>query len=75
MIGASSSDNDFGHPDARVALFYGERQMNGSDILFHDVNFSYDGAVTPVLVGLVKSHFQLQRTDSCESVSPPLRAA
>jgi hypothetical protein len=23
----------------------------------------------------VKSHFQLQRTDSCESVSPPLRAA
>ena len=23
----------------------------------------------------VKSHFQLKRTDSCESVSPPLRAA
>jgi hypothetical protein len=49
--------------------------MNGSDILFHDVNFSYDGVVTSVLVGLVKAHFQLKRTDSCESVSPPLRAA
>ncbi|HJP33584.1 MAG TPA: ATP-binding cassette domain-containing protein [Candidatus Latescibacteria bacterium] len=32
--------------------------MNGSDILFHDVGFTYDGAVTPLLCG-ANAHFSM----------------
>jgi len=39
-----------------VAFFCGERLMNGSDILFHNVTFSYEGALAPVLTS-ADAHF------------------